>query len=304
MTRLFPIWLYPFIITLIPHYWRGNNYIKRAKRFLTPALTTRFAAAEAGTYDTQYPAEANTMLAHMIHEAKPSERDPGKLSHLQVVLALASIHTVQLTIVHIVYDLVSHPEWFEPLRQEIRDVYAAADQTWTRQSYGKLQRLDSFMRESQRISPPALLSFHRIMHTDFTLADGTFLPRGAHICMATHAIQNDEAVTPDPNTFEPMRYYDLRQRPGEQSKHQFSNADRSALNFGFGRNACPGRFFASLEIKMLLSRLLMEYDLKLPEGKGRPKSFTAHEFLVPDMKAKILCKKRRVDGVVPENEPF
>lgn len=304
VTRLFPLWMQPFLIMMIPHYWRGNAYIKRSKRFLAPAFDKRFEAFDNNTYDESYPTEHDTMLAHMISEARGVERDPEKLCHLQVVLALASIHTVQLTIVHIFYDLVAHPEWFEPLRDEIRTVYAADGHRWNRASYGKLQKLDSFMRESQRISPPALLSFHRIMHQEFVLSDGTILPKGTHICMATNAIQNDPAVTPDPEAFEPMRYYELRKRPGEENKHQFSNADRTALNFGHGKNACPGRFFASLEIKMLLTRLLMEYDVKLPKGKGRPANFTAHEFLVPDMNVHVLCRKRRSNSVVPQDEPF
>ncbi|KAK1499410.1 ent-kaurene oxidase [Colletotrichum cuscutae] len=38
------------------------------------------------------------------------------------------------------------------------------------------------------------------------------------------------------------------------------------MAFGFGRHACPGRFFAATEIKMLIARLLLEYDIRMPEG--------------------------------------
>ena len=41
--------------------------------------------------------------------------------------------------------------------------------------------------------------------------------------------------------------------------------------FGTGRHACPGRFLANLEGKLLLSKLLLKYDFKLKDGEKRPK---------------------------------
>ena len=237
----------------------------------------------------------------MVQEARGIERDPQRLSQLQVILALASIHTVQMSIVHLLYDLVSHPDCLEMLRDEIISTYRD-NKCWNRQCYNNLGKLDSVMRESQRLNPPQFLSFHRIMRQDFVLSDGTKLPNGSHVCMATQAIQNDPATTPDPTNFNPLRYYKLRQRPGEEYLHQFANADRTALNFGYGKNSCPGRFFASLEIKIIVTKLLMDFDLKLIPGQQRPRNTTVHEFIVPDMTAKILFKRRR--STVSEDEPF
>ncbi len=38
------------------------------------------------------------------------------------------------------------------------------------------------------------------------------------------------------------------------------------MQFGFGRHACPGRFFAANEIKMIIANFVMDYDIKLPDG--------------------------------------
>jgi cytochrome P450 len=38
------------------------------------------------------------------------------------------------------------------------------------------------------------------------------------------------------------------------------------MGFGYGRHACPGRFFAANEIKLILARIVLQYDLRMPGG--------------------------------------
>ncbi|MCJ1434735.1 hypothetical protein MMC27_004105 [Xylographa pallens] len=150
--------------------------------------------------------------------------------------------------VHVIYDLAAHPEYIQALRDEIRQVWDE-DGGLKKTSFVKLRRLDSFLKESQRFNPPSLLSYHRVMQHDHVLESGMLLLRNSHICMAVNAIQNDPEVTPDPKTFDGWRYYRLREEPSEGHKHQFAMTESTSLNFGHGKYACPGRFFASLEIK-------------------------------------------------------
>lgn len=226
--------------------------------------------------------------------ANEEEGDPKSLAHLEVVMSLASIHTSQMNAVHCLYDLVARPEYIEPIRAEITRVIEE-DGGWAqlqKSSFTKLRILDSFMRESQRWNPPSLLSMHRVMLQEFQLPDGVVLPRGAHISMPVNAIQNDPDVTPHPETFDGLRYHRLRQKDGEGHLHQFSTTQQDILNFGHGAYSCPGRFFASLEIKIILVRLIMDYDWMLPEGQGRPANLHAHEFVFPNPDAEILIRKR------------
>lgn len=237
----------------------------------------------------------STLLEWMIEIAKDGERNPKDLAHLEVVISLASIHTSQMNAVHILYDLAEHPEYAEVLRDEIRQVKREDGEwtQWNKNSFYKLKKLDSFMRESQRHNPPTLLSFHRIMQSDFVLQDGTVLPRGAHITMPVNEIQNDSSVTSDPGKFDPLRYYNMRQQDGQGHLHQFATTEENILNFGHGKYACPGRFFAALEIKSILVRLIMDYDWKLPDGEERPKNLLAHEFVFPNQDGVLYMKARK-----------
>lgn len=286
--RLFPRFLHGLISYFIPSTWICCNYIRQAKRLLVPDIRRRQIAMAAG----EKSEEDMNLLNWMLEIATPRESNPSELAHLEVVMSLASIHTSQMNAVHVLYDLAEHPEYIKEIRQEIEDVIAEDGKwsKWKKASFYKLKKLDSFMRESQRHNPPTLLSYHRVMLSDYVLQDGTILPRGAHIAMPVNSIQN--GITPNSEAFDPMRYYRLRQQEGQAHLHQFATTEKDVLNFGHGKYSCPGRFFAALEIKNILVRLIMDYDWKLPEGQGRPANLHAHEFIFPNQNGLLYMKQR------------
>lgn len=104
---------------------------------------------------------------------------------------------------------------------------------------------------------------------------------------------------PPLNEFHPFRYSQLRSIKGEENSHQFVASDPNNINFGYGRNACPGRFFASNEIKVILIELLTRYDVGLgPQGQGeggefkRPKTLEFGSNYAPNPAAKVWFRQR------------
>lgn len=134
----------------------------------------------------------------------------------------------------------------------------------------------------------------RLATVPITLKDGTHIPVGTRIACANADILNDPEITPYPEIFDPMRSHRKRHETGELSKYQAGQTTKSNLHFGYGRQACPGRHFAIGEIKMILGRLLLEYEFKYPEGKGRPRTLYAGENAFPDPRAKLMMRKRRM----------
>jgi len=49
----------------------------------------------------------------------------------------------------------------------------------------------------------------------------------------------------------------------ESALNQFVSVSPNSLGFGYGRHACPGRFFAANEIKLLLIHAMLTYDMGL-----------------------------------------
>lgn len=47
---------------------------------------------------------------------------------------------------------------------------------------------------------------------------------------------------------------------------QFVGVGTSSLTFGYGRHACPGRFFAVNEIKMIMAQAILQYEVRNVDG--------------------------------------
>ena len=62
------------------------------------------------------------------------------------------------------------------------------------------------------------------------------------------------------------------------------------LPFGHGRHACPGRFFAAAELKLMLALIVMKYDVKL-EGP-HPENSWVVTTCFPNPKGEVLFRKR------------
>ena len=54
------------------------------------------------------------------------------------------------------YDLAAYPEHVAPLREELEAVLSENNGKFLKSTMPKLRKLDSFMKESQRVNPPGL----------------------------------------------------------------------------------------------------------------------------------------------------
>jgi ent-kaurene oxidase len=154
----------------------------------------------------------------------------------------------------------------------------------------KLQKLDSFLNESQRMNPLGLLTFDRRVMSDLTLPNGVTIARCNYIGAPTSAIAKDHSLFSDLEIFDGFRFKRLRAEPGCESKHQFVTTGTDSLYFGHDKHACPGRFFAATEIKLI--ELIMMYDVKLPDGEKRPANIEMNSGVMADPTKSVLLKRR------------
>ena len=96
---------------------------------------------------------------------------------------------------------------------------------------------------------------------------------------------------PDPDTFDGYRFYKLRQIK-EQAGYQFAASDKDGPAWGFGKFACPGRFWAGAQIKLVMMALLLHYDIGYPEGQtNRPEDIMLGEKRTPSRTQQIVLKR-------------
>ena len=94
-------------------------------------------------------------IQFMMDNANEVDGQPHKRAHMQLILSLASIHTTSMACTQTLFDLISHPEYIPVIREEVEQVLKE-DGGWKKTSLTKMRKLDSFMRESQRLNPPSL----------------------------------------------------------------------------------------------------------------------------------------------------
>ena len=96
--------------------------------------------------------------------------------------------------------------------------------------------------------------------------------------VAAKSIMCDPEIFHDPEIFDGLRFYKTRQQPAVDQvgrldsgfhRNQFVSVSSDSLAFGYGRHACPGRFFAANEIKMILAYVIVAYDIRLEESEKR-----------------------------------
>lgn len=146
--RMIPARLHRFAAPLILAYWRVRASLEAGKRFLAPYITER---SQDGVDHPRY----NDLLQWMIDMGRPEEISAPKLAHRQLLMSLAATHTTGMAATHVILDLCAYPEYLEEVRKELCSVLETHG-GWQKSIIHKLRKLDSFMRESQRLSPPAL----------------------------------------------------------------------------------------------------------------------------------------------------
>jgi ent-kaurene oxidase len=116
--------------------------------------------------------------------------------------------------------------------------------------------------------------------------------------MASGPMALSAAYHVDPGKFDGYRFHRARQEPSanvnaSSQAGQFTTTGLGSLMFGHGKYACPGRFFASLESKLVLMHVLLNYDLRLRDGvKERPKNLLFADANIPDPAVEVMFRER------------
>ncbi|KAI1822650.1 cytochrome P450 [Xylaria intraflava] len=224
--------------------------------------------------------------------------DADQLEPMRIALRLVylndiSMHSTSFTAANVILDLASADPslgYIKALREESARVLKAAGGSWTRQAVSELQLIDSAIRESMRMSPFNSIGVPRtvIDPHGITVQQGSSamkLPQGTIIGVPVAPIQYDERFYPNATEFRPFRFASdaalhKNLSPPHQAPTRSSGSvaegkasvmiDETFLHFGFGKHACPGRFFALNEVKLFVAHMVLNYDIE-HLAVGRPK---------------------------------
>ncbi|EAQ82992.1 hypothetical protein CHGG_10810 [Chaetomium globosum CBS 148.51] len=190
----------------------------------------------------------------------------------------------------------SKQEYIDELRAEIEGVLAEHNNQWDKRALAKMQKLDSVMRESARLNSFVTIGLSRavVAPEGIVTPSGVRIPRGVTVNVPSYPVFQDSAIYPDAREFKPFRFAEQRSDESveyvKRAAKAFATTSTDYLAFGHGRNACPGRFFAANELKLMLAHLVLSYDIDI--GGERPRNSWFGLNRVPPLQATIRIKKR------------
>ncbi|VUC27395.1 unnamed protein product [Clonostachys rosea] len=215
--------------------------------------------------------QPNDIFAHL--EVPDTSTGIGmRLSDLKqhiLFMMIVGAHSVSTTLTRTLAVLAFQPHVQSSIRQEISQVYqgeAAAPVEAIR----KLKYLDCVVKEALRMFGPLTVGTPVIVpEGGITLESGSFIPEGTQVWIGQYVMMFNEGYFPRPHEFLPERWMS----PGDEGygkEGELVKDRRAWIPFGHGPHACGGRALAIEELKQIVLRIVMEFDIGFVEHGSIP----------------------------------
>lgn len=141
------------------------------------------------------------------------------------------------------------------------------------------------------------VTLSRIAREAVILNDGTRVPKGTQARLTTDNMWNSD-IYPEAARFDGYRFVKLRDQDAAAGTPSgglsFVSVSANHMGFGYGKHACPGRFFAGAETKIALCHILLKYDFELVD-RELAGAKTDGMMIWRDKRAMLRVKRRSED---------
>lgn len=227
---------------------KGTAYSRLLKH--AAVLETLVAETIERNRRTKTPgSDVLSILIRAFDEDGADVSDVDLISHA-VILYAASFETTANVLAWTLFLLAQHPAVATELHQEIDA--NLVDWPPDPRRVDELPLLDAVVRESMRLMPPVAFTL-RIPVEDVEVG-GLPMRQGDRVILSAYLTHRVPEVFPQPNRFNPMRWYGSRFDPYEY------------IPFSAGPRLCLGYSFATLELKLTVARVIQRYRLRVVPG--------------------------------------
>ncbi|KAI0358041.1 cytochrome P450 [Trametes cingulata] len=211
----------------------------------------------------------NDVITYMFQEPEMTEVEYRDNS---IVTFIGGHDTTAGALSTTIYFLAKYPEVQERLRKEVISVLGNEEPRI--EHFSKTPYLNAVIRESLRYNTPTNITVPRISDEPLRIG-GYVIPPGTAIALHMGAAHHNESAWESPDRWNPDRWLD-------EKKLDQTNW----VSFGHGPRRCPARNFSLYEQRVLISMLLREYRLSLPEDSIHrdtlKNAFTAFALSLPE----------------------
>ncbi|EIW80743.1 benzoate para-hydroxylase [Coniophora puteana RWD-64-598 SS2] len=166
-----------------------------------------------------------------------------------VTLLIAGSDTTSNSETAIMHLLFTNPRVYNKLIGILEE--AVDEELPTADHVRDIPYLDAVINEGLRYHATTAIGLHRAVHEKGAMFGGKYFPPGTEMSVPAWTIQHDPEIWGDPEVFRPERWIE--------------NPDlkKYLMTFGKGPRACLGRHLAYMEMRLVLSTVLLRYDLQL-----------------------------------------
>lgn len=231
-------------------------------------------------------------------------KDPEQLDVNRIALRLASLLTPLIFAIcyvfsHCILDVhgsTVREEILAGLEEECTRVSAEYDGLTTSASVDALKRVDSVLRESMRVSDVSVTNIFRdVTAGEVDIGNGLRVGPGVRMLFPTQNIHLDPDNHKDPKRFDAFRFsrpFENAQSSGrgEGERELITTTTPTFMPFGYGRHACPGRWFAAHSMKQALAYFVFNYDVELIGSPPKRKALL--NMMIPPVGAQIRIRRK------------
>ncbi|KAI0425470.1 cytochrome P450 [Xylaria sp. FL1042] len=311
---LFPAFLKPIVGPIFTLY----DYIlyRRCSTYIMPMIHERLA--QLGNLVTEKPSledsEAhddyvqwaiNHALAKPVRN--PAEFEPRVIAARFAVLGFAAIQSSVITLSNAIFDLAASGSCgasLASMREEVllREKEARGKQdkggAWSKTALARMTHVDSALRESLRMNGFIERGIMKLVVAPqgITIPDGSHIPCGTKVGVSGWSIHHDDEVYPDAMRYDAFRFVRGQETDettgGKKRPQGLVNTSETFLSFSHGSHACPGRFFATNQLKIALGHIALLYDIEPIAERPVNKWLWGH--IAPPLTETLRVRRRKV----------
>ena len=317
LINIMPNWSKPILgrIFTIPNHY----HYRRARKHLVPHIKQRLEAWDTSEKSSPH----NDFITWIIEDAKKhgdeAGLDPNVISFRIIDVNFAAIHTSSFTSTNALLDIASCPRdkddktLFDSLREETLRVLDEEGGQWTKAGLERLVRIDSSVRESMRHTG---IFFKGVMRKvvnpeGYQATPDIHVPEGTNVGSSAFSIHHDTDFYDDPYRYNPFRFSEPRENAAREASAEAQTESKESLEaavardktnsmnqttetflaWGHGRRACPGRYFATDVIRLMIAAMVKDYEIEPLDS--RPKNKWLLDTIVPPTGAQLRVRRRK-----------
>lgn len=261
-SKIPPLRLLKFILFMAAPklcYFLRMKFIQEEMIFFMDVVKASIAQREAGLYRGDF---LDLMMEAQVDQANPLSKIPKYPLTEKIIVAnsvlfiLAGFDTTATTLSFVAFFLAKYPEVQEKLRKELRELIQEHSEINYR-GIMEAKYLDACLSETLRMCSPAHFAERQCTKEYKLPGTDVVIPPKMVVSVPIHSIHHDERYWSDPEEFRPERFL-------PENKDEIKSG--TYLPFGLGPRNCIGMRFAQMESKVMIAKLLLNFELSCAPG--------------------------------------